>query len=321
MNIRYISLLTLFAFLFSCNLSFGFSNIKKLQKSTKASKIEFNPRDSSYYKAYFKKTEKWALYYNDDQVVPPVFDSIGWVPKFGTAPFSLVKNQDQYGILLPHYEVSDAHERVECQWQNIQIKKKGESYFAVIQQNNKWGLIDWFEGYTIFEPTYNSASKVPLVHMDRWQVKIKINAERILGADIVEFDPYNGDGAMRIRIANTQKCGMFQAYSETEFKELIPAQYDSLHFFRWNGKYTTVFNNGKLGLYLSKWSYDEDARETIPCVYDELKFIDIHGFKYLAVRKDDMWAWADWRTGEIHTDFIYSSLEKLPNPSWKQSNW
>ncbi len=139
-------------------------------------------------------------------------------------------------------------------------------------------------------------------------------------ADLVIFDPNNGDGALKARSKKTKKWGMYQ-FMDVEEKELIPMQYDSLNFYPFNGKYTAIYNNGKVGFYLSYWSYDKQAKQTVACKYEDYKRFDADGVSKLAVKKNGKWGWVDWLTGEEKSEFIYDSTDDLPYPHYKQNYW
>lgn len=141
-----------------------------------------------------------------------------------------------------------------------------------------------------------------------------------LKADIIESDQGNGDGVFRARIKKTKLWGMYQGYGKT-LNELIPAEYDSVHFIPFNGNFSAVYKNGKVGFYLSKWTYDDLAKQSVACIYDDYKRYNYKGLKYLAVKKDGFWGWIDWLTGEEKSEFIYNSKDELPDPKFTQSYW
>jgi hypothetical protein len=68
-------------------------------------------------------------------------------------------------------------------------------------------------------------------------------------------DLNNKDGVFVAQHQQTKKWGMFQACSEKDIKQMIPMQYDSIDFFGYNAKLTGVWNKGKVGIFLSPWSY------------------------------------------------------------------
>tara|TARA_R110000868_G_scaffold123222_1_gene326425 strand:+ start:284 stop:832 length:549 start_codon:yes stop_codon:yes gene_type:complete len=146
-----------------------------------------------------------------------------------------------------------------------------------------------------------------------------------LNADLIVMDAINGDGVFKARNVTTKKWGMFQYGTE-----IIPMKYDSLEFFTVNGKYTIVYNNGKLGTYLSYFDYEKDAKQTVPCLYDNYKKIKIpyngenrfppitYTEEYLAVKKNGKWGWVNWFTGAEQSKFIYNTIEDLPTPDYIQ---
>ncbi len=147
-------------------------------------------------------------------------------------------------------------------------------------------------------------------------------SKKKLNADLIIFDPNNGDGALKARNKDTKKWGMYQFLDiNMEEKELIPMQYDNLNFFSFNGKYTAVYNDGKVGFYLSYWSYDDQTKQTVACKYEDYKRFDADGVSKLAVKKNGKWGWVDWLTGIEKSEFIYNSTDDLPYPHYKQNYW
>jgi len=136
--------------------------------------------------------------------------------------------------------------------------------------------------------------------------------KRALKADKVEFDGGNGDGVFKARNKLTKKWGMYQwMYSGTESKELIPMRYDDILFFPFNGSFTIIYNNHKLGVYLCEWSYGDNAKQTVKCIYDDYKKFTNNGRIYLAVSKNKKWGWVDWKTGVEKSNFTAQSADDL----------
>lgn len=145
------------------------------------------------------------------------------------------------------------------------------------------------------------------------------------------WDPNNGDGVLIGKDRRSKKWGMYQVYSETEWENLIPAVYDSLDFLEFNGLFTGVWSEGKVGIYLSPWSSDT-AYQSVPCTFDAYKKYTVEWLRhsdggysypidlpYVAVQRNGLWAWIDWYTGEIKTDFIYDlNQERMPYPAFEQ---
>lgn len=154
-------------------------------------------------------------------------------------------------------------------------------------------------------------------------------AQSKFNADKVEFDEANGDGAFRARNKDTKKWGMYQGSASGEPDEMIPMEYDKVDFFEVNASFTGVYKNGKVGIYLCKWSYEDKHKQTVPCQYEDYRRVDTKAvnhdvFKmentteYLAMKKNGKWGWVDWLTGEEKSEFKYDSVEDLPQPTWQQ---
>ena len=272
-----------------------------------------------------KSTKKWGMYHIDryiydgkldyEEIVPPLFDSIGW---FGEAPFTIVKQKKKYGILLNPQEIYDAATKVKCEYDAITVIEKDYEYVTLVQVNSKWGMIDWFDNTILIDPIYDKASEVPLLDLDDWSLDIYKAAKQKLAADIIDFDPKNGDGVFRARSRDTKKWGLFQGYDSETIKELIPMNFDSVNFIPVNNPYTIVYQNGKLGVYLSKWTFDDEAKQTVECIYEDYKRYDAEGKPALAVKKNGKWGWVDWKTGEEKSEFSFDTPEELPFPLYTQ---
>jgi len=157
---------------------------------------------------------------------------------------------------------------------------------------------------------------------DADKLKKKLKAHYIMG------DPVNEDGVFIARLKKTNLCGMYQCIDGKTIQCLIPPLFDSIDFFQFNGLVTGVRLNGKVGLYLSAWTNDS-AYLAVPCLYDAYKLIRVHkkmddGFSeytaemtYVAVKKNGLWAWIDYTTGELKTEFKYDlTKEKMPYPKF-----
>ena len=139
------------------------------------------------------------------------------------------------------------------------------------------------------------------------------------------MDSGNGDGVFKAKSKKTGKWGMYQwLYEGTKVKEMIPMNYDSVRYFPFNGNFTVVYQNGKVGIYLCEWSYGEDARQTVECKYDDYKRVNARiseyaqPILYLALKKGGKWGWVDWMTGEEKSEFIYDTRKSMPFPMYKQ---
>ena len=105
--------------------------------------------------AKMKSTKKWGLYsiytgmdledFSFNEVISPKFDSLSFFEP--EARFQIVKQKDKYGVLLLPFEIEDAADRVNCKFDKIIHKKLDGQDYVLIKESEKWGLIDWFEGF------------------------------------------------------------------------------------------------------------------------------------------------------------------------------
>ena len=141
-----------------------------------------------------------------------------------------------------------------------------------------------------------------------------------IGASEYKPDPYNEDGVFIAKNKKTGLWGMYQYWIEPPIKTFIPMNYDSIDFFHFNGLLTGVWKANKVGIYIANSL--SNPRETIPCIYDDYKIYSInqpYPKPYLAVKKNGLWAWIDWITGELKTEFLYDlNIEKMPYPTFEQ---
>jgi len=314
---------------------------KQILKHIKGKEIEWISDAPSYAKVKMKSTKKWGIYHieayeysdeeikelllddkfeiNFEEVVAPKFDSISWFKDMES--FVIVKNNKMYGILLNPYEIPDAVERANCIYDAIKVKEVDGKYYALVKQNEKWGLVDWFEDVVLVDPTFDNPEDVPLVWMEGWAIDNYKESKKKLKADILIFDEGNGDGVFKARNKTSKKWGVYQSLGENDLTTLIPAKYDSIRFFGYNSKYTAVYNKGKVGMHLSYWSYNENTKLSVPCIYEEYKNFDADGVLKLAVKKDGKWGWVNWLTGKEESEFKYETLDDLPYPYYKQDIW
>lgn len=314
---------------------------KQILKHIKGKEIEWIAGGNSLAKVLMKSTKKWGIYHieayeysdeeieelllddkfeiNFEEVVAPKFDSIGWFKDM--EPFIIVKNNKKYGILMNPYEIHDAAERANCNYDAVKVKEVDGRFYTLVKQNKKWGLIDWFEDLTLVEPSFDNPEDVPLIWIEPWAKDMFIASKKKLDTDLLIFDEGNGDGVFKARNKSTKKWGMYQSLGADDLTTIIPAKYDSLHFFSFNGKYTIVYNGEKVGVYLSYWSYGDKAKETVPCLYEDFKNFDADGVPKLAVKKNGKWGWINWLTGEEQSEFKYETTEDLPYPYFNQDIW
>ncbi|GLB50408.1 hypothetical protein [Neptunitalea lumnitzerae] len=326
---------------------------KEICKLLKAKKIiwdtdPYDEYDTSAAQIQLRTNKKWGLfninrakdelwtedYFRADTLAPAIFDSIGWFSEYNFK-YTIVKKDDAYDIFLYPIEVHNALEKLTFPFEaikTIRIPEEEEDPFElrplpflVVKEKGKWGLIDWFDKIYIVPPIYNTYQEVPLTVMNSYELEELEATRQILNADLIEHDNQNGDGALIARNKDTKKWGMYQVFVYSEsYRTLIPAAYDKIDFFDWNGSFTGVFKNGKVGIYLSSWQYDEAAKETVPCIYDNYAKVTITDTQtgrqqlYLAMQKQGKWGWVDWLTGEEKSAFTYASQSEMPTPTYVQ---
>lgn len=210
----------------------------------------------------------------------------------------------------------------EINWEYIQ------GSFVPVRVGDMWGIYDWYLQNYLFECDYESIDDLPKTTdpygFNDYSAEIfrefnkKYKDNRI---DLIDMDGNNGDGLFKARNSETLKWGLYQ-YMWDKFLEAIPMQYDSLYHFSWNGNYTAVFNDGKVGIYLSNWTYGEEAKESVPCIYEDYKNYRLEDQTLrLAMKKDGKWGWVDWLTGEEKSEFKYDDPDDLPYPYYEQETW
>lgn len=304
-----------------------FSN-KEIKKNLKAKKIEVIDPGQEIYRVQSRTNKKWGIFriYNKEEIeelIPCKFDSVGWFK--GYEPFLVVKNKGKYGILLNPYEIQDAADSVKCIYDAVQLTTDEGAYYALVKKDAKWGLIDWFDGFLVVDYSEDRPEDVPLTSLSEWKKPLYTSLRKKLNADLIDLDEGNEDGVVKVRNKESFKWGMYQVLNEDEIKEIIPMKYDSLEYFGYNGKVTPVYNDGRIGFYLSSWSYGEAARESVPCVYEDYqRFVanktneHDHPYEvlYMAVKKEGKWGWIDWETGEKKSEFVFETRDTLPYPNW-----
>ena len=284
--------------------------------------------DIAFYAVMDKKTKKWGVFsatdlgtdeYETKQIVKPMFDSIG---DFDRADFTIVERGGKYGVLyMPTVADIENFSTVKFLYSDAQIKYNSGIACLVVKQNGRWGQIDAYENFEITGFFYDSADDVPVMAVDSWSAALIKTARKELRADIVEMDKGNGDGVFRARNSQTKQWGMFQSIGKNNFIEMIPMQFDSLRFFNWNGSFTAVYKDGKVGFYLSKWSYDENATLSVACKYDDYQRFSADGVSKLACKRDGKWGWVNWLTGEEESEFYAETSDDLQYPYYHQATW
>jgi hypothetical protein len=130
-------------------------------------------------------------------------------------------------------------------------------------------------------------------------------------SDTLVLDEQNGDGAFKLRHKRSQKWGLYQwLYRGLMTRELIPMAYDSLEFIGINRPFAVVYQKGKHGVYLSGWNY-ENARESVPCIYEDSKIVIDGNRICLAVKEAGQWFWMNWETGQEFRGQMASNPDQL----------
>jgi hypothetical protein len=239
--------------------------------------------------------------------------------------YTIKRESDKYIIrelFSPEFE-EVAYEYVLGEYGTLLGKKQGS-----------WGRYNLQHYYPMTALNYADKESVPQVYLNPETYQFKQNLSRSWGVDQIKPDTENGDGVALVRHAKTAKWGMIQQLNRNDIQWLIPMEYDTIDFFRFNAKLTGVWNQGKVGLFLSPWTYgEEQAKQTVSCIYDDYKIFNVEKtvsdgignyrtyVDYVAVKKDGLWAWIDWMTGELKTDFIVDlEKEKMPYPEFDQEN-
>lgn len=278
--------------------------------------------ENNIFKMRKRWTKKWGLYsWNQPglELLKADYDSVSFMEDM--EPFSIIKNEGKYARYLLPFEVVDAADQLHFDYEALELKAQGYQHYLLAKKDGKWGLIDWFDETLIVPYEFEKPEDVPLMELDGWYKELTLTMRANLGVDWVKQDYNNGDGVCIARNASTKLWGMYQHLSDSTVT-LIPAQYDSIYFYKWNGLVTPVFKNGKVGFYTSPWSY-EQGEESVPCIYDDYEFVikEEGGTRYLAVKKDGKWAWLDWLNNQEKSSWYEGSRKDLPYPYYIQPRW
>lgn len=232
------------------------------------------------------------------------------------------------GIIIQYGDTYDTYYLDAKDFFQIMDWEQNKGTHVPVQNNDKWGIYDWYHQKYIFDCEYVSLEALPKTTdpfgFNDYSTEI-FNAftsdSEKEDIDTIDLDGTNGDGLFKARSAKTHKWGLYQ-YLGDRIVEAIPMKYDALHHFPWNGNYTAVYNDGKVGFYLSYWSYDDDAKQSVPCIYEDYKRYTTEGqIPRLAVKKEGKWGWIDWLTGEAKSEFTYETPDDLPYPQYEQKRW
>lgn len=196
----------------------------------------------------------------------------------------------------------------------------GEHEVMIAKKDGKWGMLDFKETSVIHDFIYQTADEVPLTYMSKQEIERENQIKKTLKADLLISDHYNEDGVMLARNKKSQKWGMVMVLEPNEIDIIIPFEYDSIDFYK-NELLTGVYNGGKVGIYLPPWSF-EKGRQSVPCLYDDYRIVQFSGLRnpYLLVKKNGLWAFIDWNTGELKSEFVLDiDNEDIPRPDFIQN--
>jgi hypothetical protein len=208
--------------------------------------------------------------------------------------------------------------------------KKNSGIHVPVMIDDKWGIYDWYQQCFLFECEYTSVDDLPKTTISNGFNAYSAEIFKAFNKlkkweeiDVIDLDNGNGDGIFLAQSKATDKFGMYQYIDKDNIIEAVPMKYDSLYYFSWNGNFTAVFNEGKVGIYLSYWTYEKEAKESVPCIYEDYKNFNREedNTKLLAVKKNGKWGWIDWLTGEEKSDFKYETTKDLPYPYYEQKYW
>lgn len=284
--------------------------------------------DSFYVYATNTLTETFYSEIGPFQRIPEkmtqLFDDLQWE----VMDIAEVRHKKKKGIIVRFGTKDDTEYKDATDFfENISFDRNLGSSVPV-QKKGDWGLYDWFQQEFIFNCIYPSLEALPKTNSERgfneYSARIFLEFNEALESPIdwLDLDPNNGDGILRVRDMETKKWGMYQYLGPDYITEAIPMNYDSLQFFFWNGEYTPVYLDGKVGFYLSYWVYGEEAALSVPCIYEDYRRFNAQdGIERLAVQKDGKWGWVDWLTGKPRSEFQYDTPEGLPYPYFKQDRF
>lgn len=148
----------------------------------------------------------------------------------------------------------------------------------------------------------------------------------LMKADSLIWDNQYGQEA-RVKITKTGKWGLFEinkfvdlspgSLEEFEYKEIVPAKFDSLGSFNDYGMYTVVKNNNKYGILLNPGEVGlKLAMKEVNCIYDDLKIISAskygENFEYILVNKKGKWGIIEEQTGTYIIAPLFENRNDVP---------
>lgn len=260
-----------------------------------------------------RKEEGWFLYLDGRAINEKPMEFIG---PFGEHfyEYALAKQDGKWGFL--NYKGQG-----KLRYDSLKIIEQGLSQEPIVLAQS-WGL--WTQilpGYPppIFPFIYEQAEDVPAIAEASYYLDIFDEMRKAIPVDIIVPDPNNGDGIYQVRDKNTKKWGMLQ-FIGTSADTLIPALYDSLEFYTFNGEITAVWLDGKVGFY----GFSE-RDQLLPCAYDNYRKVRYRrsshspSYLHLLVEKDGRWGYVDFGNGEALSNFDASHPDSVAFPSVESS--
>ncbi|MCB2196598.1 MAG: WG repeat-containing protein [Bacteroidetes bacterium] len=146
----------------------------------------------------------------------------------------------------------------------------------------------------------------------QYEKKIK----KQLNLKTIVWDEINKDGVFIGQSSITGKWGMFRFnYDGNKPYCLIKIKYDSLGMFKLNGSFAIVKNNGKYGVVSGAWHGDMKEKETLPCNYELLRYVEHNGVEMVASYQDGHWGYLNYKNGDTLIPFVHREITDLPAPS------
>lgn len=308
--------------------SFGSSIFKILRSSAYTTALPVCSDNNLF---LIEKNSLWGLAYQvyDDLIteIQPEYTSIDFNLKnqYNLPQHLILTKDNTYGFIKTNgYEetpLNQINEGVQFGFEDVELIKKNNTEYAVTKKDGKWGFIEPYSGIILSDYIYDNPEDVPLYLLDEYEITEMQKILKSLPVSKVEFDKNNGDGVFRAKLKETGKWGMYQGYNGN-YNNLIPAKYDEINFFSWNGNFSIVKNNEKYGVVLSPWSNEDLTNlETIPCQYEDYKIIEYESEKYpgytdkfIAFKQKEKWAFVNYKNGKSYSKFVYNSPENLPYP-------
>lgn len=260
-----------------------------------------------------KKEAGWFLYIDGRQINTGAFDYLG---PFGEHfyEYARAERKGKWGFI--NYK-GEGHMRYDAL--KFIDQGYGQEPIVLAKSWGHWGQI--VPGYPlpVLPFIYDRPGDVPAILEPGYYLETFDELRELVPVDLILPDPNNGDGIYKVRDKNSKQWGMFQFIS-SGIDTLVPALYDSLEFYAFNGVLTPVWLDGKVGFY----GFSE-RDQLLACAYDDFKVVkyrrSIHSPAYihLLVKKEDHWGYVDFPSGEPLSGFTESHPDSVPLPSRESS--